>query len=110
MNATARALAAGTFTGINIRHMLLSRKSLLTSILLCIMLLTAFSVIYMEDMVRQEVIELHNLQTQHDQMIIEQGKLLLEQNTWSSPIRIQGIAQNQLRMAVPSKNTIVFVK
>ncbi len=110
MNATARALAAGTFTGVNIRQMLFSRQFLLTAILLCAILITAFSVIFMKDMARQEVSELHNLQAKHDQMMIDQSKLLLEQNTWSSPIRIQNIAQGKLTMTTPAKNTIVFVK
>lgn len=110
MNATARALAAGTFTGINIRHMLFSFQSLLVGLLSCALLTTAFSIIYIKNTGRQEVTQLHSLQYQHDQMMIDQSKLLLEENTWSSPIRIQNIAQNQLDMAMPVKNTIVFVK
>lgn len=110
MNASARALAAGTFTSHNIRHMLFSLQSIFVGFLLCLLLATSFSVIYIKDMTRQEVTALHSLQYQHDQMMIEQGKLLLEQNTWSSPIRIQNIAQNQLNMTTPAKNTIVFIK
>ena len=110
MNATARALAAGTLTGFNVRHMLFSFQSLFMGILLCLLLVTGFSVIYIKDMARHEVTQLHSLQYQHDQMMIEQSKLLLEQNTWSSPIRIQSIAQNQLGMIMPAKNTIVFLK
>jgi cell division protein FtsL len=109
MNATARALAAGTFNSVNLRHMLFSGKSLLIALWLCSLLVTAFAVIYSKDMVRQETAQLHSLQYKHDQMMIEQSKLLLEQNTWSSPIRIQSIAQNQLNMTLPAKNTIVFV-
>jgi len=110
MNATARALAAGTFTSVNVRHMIFSGRSLLVCILLCSLIITAFSVIYTKDMARQEFMALHSLQYQHDQMMIDQSKLLLEQNTWSSPIRIQGIAQNKLNMVNPAKNTIVFIK
>ena len=109
MNATARALAAGTFNGSNIRHMLFSIRSLFILLLLMILLVTGFSVIYIKDKTREAVTELHSLEYQHDQMMVEQGKLLLEQNTWSSPIRIQNIAQNQLSMTTPAKNTIVFV-
>lgn len=109
MNATARALAAGTFNRSNVRHMLCSLKSLIICALLCVLLVTGFSVIYIKDKTREAVTELHSLQYQHDQMMIEQGKLLLEQNTWSSPLRIQNIAQNQLSMTTPEKNTIVFV-
>ena len=109
MNATARALAAGTLNGQNLRQMIFSVKSILMGLLLSAVLSTAFAVIYFKDMTRQEVMELHHLQHQHDQMMIDQGKLLLEQNTWSSPIRIQNIAQAQLNMTMPAKNTIVFV-
>jgi cell division protein FtsL len=109
MNATARALAAGTFNSYNVRHMILSFQSILVGILVAAVLATAFSVIYVKEKVRQEVTELHNLQYQYDQMMIEQGRLLLEQNTWSSPLRIQDIAQNQLNMIAPDKSTIIFV-
>jgi cell division protein FtsL len=109
MNATARALAAGTFSGYNVRNMILSFQSIVVGVLLTALLITSFAVIYIKDEVRQEVTELHSLQYQHDQMMIEQGKLLLEQNTWSSPIRIQNIAESQLNMATPKKNIVIFV-
>ena len=109
MNATARALAAGTFNGYNLRHMIFSMKSIFIGVLLCVILMTSFSVIYLKDLTRQAVTELHHLHYQHNQMIIEQSQLLLEQNTWSSPLRIENIAQSQLNMTTPAKNTIVFV-
>lgn len=110
MNASARALAAGTFNPSNLRHMLFSFQNNIIGLLLIALLVTAFSVIYVKDRNRREFIELHTLQRQHDDMAIEQGKLLLEQNTWSSPLRIQTIAQTQLGMTSPSKNTIIFTK
>ena len=109
MNATARALAAGTLTRDNLRQMMFSAQSIFVGLLLCALLSTAFSVIYLKDINRQEVMQLHSLQYQHQQMLVEQGKLLLEQNTWSSPIRIQNIASSQLSMTMPAKNTIVFI-
>ncbi len=108
MNATAKALAAGTLTGYNVRHMLLSFQSIILGLLLCASLVTACGIIYLKDMSRQEVMQLHSLRSLHQQMIVDQGKLLLEQNTWSSPIRIQNIATTQLNMVMPAKNAIVF--
>lgn len=110
MNASARALAAGTFNSTNLRHMLFSWQTNLIGLLLVLLLATAFAVIYVKDMNRREFVELHNLQRNHDNMMVEQGKLLLEQNTWSSPLRIQSIAQNQLGMLNPPKSTIVFTR
>lgn len=110
MNATARALVAGTFTSHNIRHMFFSLSNLLLMFVLLALLSTSFAVIYVKDMNRREFIELQNLQRSHDEMLIEQGRLLLEQNTWSSPIRVQNAAVSQLGMTNPAKNTIVFVR
>jgi cell division protein FtsL len=110
MNASARAIAAGTFTTHNLRQMLFTTPNIAVGLLLLALLITSFAVIYVKDMNRREFIELHNLQHQHDEMLIEQGKLLLEQNTWSSPIRIQGLAQNELNLSNPTKNPIVFIK
>jgi len=110
MNASARALAAGTFSSVNIRQMVLSGQFLLLAMLLCCLLASACFVINIKETTRQQVAELHMLNNQHNAMMVEQGKLLLEQNTWSSPVRIQSIAQNQLGMKMPEKNIIVFVK
>lgn len=110
MNATARALVAGTFTSRNIRHMFFSFSNLLLMFILMALLSTSFAVIYVKDMNRREFIELHNLQHAHDDMLIEQGRLLLEQNTWSSPIRIQSVATTQLSMVNPPKSVIVFLR
>lgn len=110
MNASARALAAGTFNPGNLRQMLFSWQNNVIGLLLIALLSTAFSVIYVKNMNRREFITLHYLQRVHDDAMIEQGKLLLEQNTWSSPLRIQNLAQNQLNMINPVKNTIIFVR
>lgn len=110
MNASARALAAGTFSGHNIRQMVLSGQAIFTAFLLCLLLITAFAIIYVKDSARREFIQFSSLQHQHNEMLMEQSKLLLEQNTWSSPIRIQKIATEQLNMTTPAKNTIVFVR
>ncbi len=110
MNASARALAAGTFNPGNLRHMVFSFQNNIIGLLLVALLTTAFAVIYVKDRNRREFIELHNLQRQHDDMVIEQGKLLLEQNTWSSPLRIQNMAEHQLGMINPIKSTIIFTK
>lgn len=108
MNASARALAAGTFNPSNLRHMLFSWQNNVVMFLLIASLSTAFAVIYVKDMNRREFIELHQLQRQHDDMVVEQGQLLLEQNTWSSPLRVQRIAQQQFGMVNPAKSIIVF--
>ena len=110
MNASARALAAGTFNPGNLRHMLFSLQNNIIGFLLIALLSTAFAVIYVKDSNRRAFIELHNLQRQHDDMAIEQGKLLLEQNTWSSPLRIQHLAEVQLGMTTPAKSTMIFTK
>ena len=108
MNASARALAAGTFTGYNLKHMMFSVKNFFIVILLSFLLITSFAIIYIKNETRQEVTELHSLQENYQHLMVERGQLLLEKNTWSSPIRIESIAQSQ-NMINSVNNKIVFI-
>lgn len=74
------------------------------------LLLSAFGVIYMKDLNRRLFIQYQTLQAQKAQSLIQWGKLLLEQSTWSTQSRIQQIAQKQLEMIVPSTKDIILVE
>ncbi|WP_423063058.1 cell division protein FtsL [Candidiatus Paracoxiella cheracis] len=73
-------------------------------------LLSALGVIYMKDLNRRLFIQYQALQAEKAQSLIQWGKLLLEQSTWSTQLRIQQIAQKQLGMIVPSAKDIVLVE
>lgn len=72
-------------------------------------LLSAFSIIYIKDLNRRLFIHYQVLQATKTQALVEKGKLLLEQSTWSAQTRIQHIAVEKLKMHVPHTGNIVLI-
>ena len=96
-----RARAQGTY------RMTVSGMSI--AALVIALLLSAFTVVYMKDLNRRLFIEYQTLQTEKTQTLVEWGKLLLEQSTWSTQSRIQHIAEAQLGMSVPNAKAVVLL-
>jgi len=110
MNAAARALAQSTFDINHILSMILSLRNIMCMFLVIAVLATAFSVVSVKDNNRRLVNEIVSLEKARDELNIQWGQLLLEQNTWSNQARIQHIAQNNLAMGVPSTQKSVVVR
>ncbi len=110
MNAASRALAEGSFTSNNVRSMAFSTRNLFTTLLIILLLVTGCAVVYVKDLNRQLFYQLQTLQQARDELNVELGQLLLEQNTWGAPGRIQQIAQERLSMDTPPSHDIVMVK
>lgn len=87
-----------------------SRPRLVNLILIVALVLSAFAVIYVKDLNRRLFINYHTLQTSHDKLYVDWGKLLLEQTTWSTQARVQKIAENRLNMSIPTSKDVVVVK
>lgn len=81
-----------------------------TLLLILIVLLSGLSVIYLADINRRLAIDVENATTIQNQLHTEWGKLLLEQSTWSSQARLQGLAAQKLGMQAPTPKQIVIVK
>lgn len=79
-------------------------------LLMILVLLSAFAVVYTKDLNRRLFMRYQQLQTQHNQLYINWGKLLLEESAWSTQARVQHIAQNKLHMVWPTPNQVVLVK
>lgn len=110
MNAAARALAEGSFAVSNIRSFALSGRNIVISLLMLAVLAAAFAVVSVKDINRRLFNDLQSLQQTRDELQVQWGQLLLEQNTWATQARIQQIAQDNLNMVVPSSQVIVKVK
>ncbi len=55
--------------------------------------------------------QLQITQQMYDQLKTEWSQLLLEENTWVAPVRIQSLAQQKLGMRLSEmKNTILLTK
>ncbi len=111
MNTITRVMAAdGMKSEKRIGVFQIPKKRFVVVSLVCLLLLSAFGVVYLKDLNRRLFIQYQNLQQEKAQEIVQWGKLLLEQSTWSTQSRIQQIAQRQLDMQVPNGRDIVLVE
>lgn len=66
-------------------------------------------VVYARHICRQLYSDLQHLQTTRDNLQVEWGKLALEESTWATHPRIEGIAHGRLEMQLPPQEQIVVI-
>lgn len=84
-------------------------KYVLIGILLFAVMLSAFAIVYITDLNRHEFSDLQDLQLAKNDLNTQYGQLLLEQNTWAAPARVQQIAEQHLNMYLPDPQAVVMV-
>ena len=109
MNTTARAIAIDDIVARKkgVLHVTLRGVGMVA--LVVVLLLSAFSVVYMKDLNRRLFIQYQTLQQDKAEQLVQWGKLLLEQSTLSTQSRIQQIATKQLDMLSPNAHNIALV-
>ena len=75
-----------------------------------LVMVSALAVIYSSYKSRQLFSELQRMNRETVRLEEEWGRLLLEQSTWASHSRIEGLAKDKLNMRVPAPAAIVVVK
>ncbi|MBS0351000.1 MAG: cell division protein FtsL [Proteobacteria bacterium] len=108
MNAVTRIYQA---TGMAAR-MPLVQKSIWnwkTSLLVILILLSAFVVVYLKDLNRRIFIQYQDIARANQQAQVDWGKLLLEESTWASQANVQKNASDRLHMITPESKDIVLV-
>ncbi|MBD3609485.1 MAG: cell division protein FtsL [Gammaproteobacteria bacterium] len=85
-------------------------KSVHIIALLAAVLFSAVGVVYTNHMERVLFIELQALQNQRDILSQDWGRLQLEQSTWATHARIEGIARQRLKMSQPNFNEVVVIR
>lgn len=111
MNMAARALTQNSLTWEQGQSWAISIKMLGLILLTLAVLSSALSVIYIKTVQRNLYSQLQASQQDYDNLKTEWSQLLLEENTWVAPVRIQALAQQELGMRVPEmKNTILLTK
>lgn len=110
MNAIVRALTEGAMVQTQGFTFFMTRQTLFIIFLLFLVMSSALSIVYVRDLNRRLFIDIQTLQNNRDALHTEWGKLLLEQSTWATQARVQGIAQQQLEMDVPTPHAIVMVR
>jgi cell division protein FtsL len=113
MNVAARALARGPLTWERGQRWRcpVSLEMLGVILLMVAILSSALSVIYVKALQRNLYSELQSSQQERDSLKTEWSRLLLEENTWAAPVRIQALAQQELGMQIPqSKDTVLLTQ
>ncbi len=70
---------------------------------------SAVSVAYAKFQTRMLFVQMEILRKQRDELDIEWGQLRLEQSTWATHGRIEGLARNRLNMVIPENSEIVVI-
>ena len=76
----------------------------------CLVLLSAFGVVYSKHQSRQLYIELKGLETERDHMDVQWGQLQLEQSTLLANGRVERLARQKLKMRIPDEDSVVMVR
>ena len=85
------------------------QRHLLTYIVLVLVVMSAFSVIYLTHLNRQSTSGLEVLLTERDELDIEWRNLLLEQNSLAEHSAIESKAEKLLKMRRPTVKTEVII-
>lgn len=73
-------------------------------------LISGFSLIYLKALQRDHMIGLQATQQHHDQLLSRWNQLQVEHSSWTSPARIQAIAQNNLGMVHPKMSDRIQIR
>ncbi len=85
-------------------------SGLVLPVLLLAVIASALGVVYTKHYSRKLFIALQKLESVRDEMNIEWGQLQLEQSTWATHGRVEGLAREQLKMTTPNPDAVVIVR
>ena len=88
----------------------MSGRGLMVLLLAASVMGSALGVVYAKYQTRKLFVELQTLQKIRDEMNVEWGQLQLEQSTWGTNARVEGIARKKLDMIMPPIDAVVIVK
>lgn len=79
-------------------------------VLLVILVASALGVVYTKYRSRMLFAETQRIEQELEAYEVELGQLQLEQNTWAEHSRIEKLARGKLGMAMPQRNSIIYIK
>lgn len=85
-------------------------KTLLMTLLVITLLVSAIAVIYSKYQARLLFIEIQKKEKELDDYEVEWGRLQLEMTTLTEENRIEYEARNRLHLILPQHNQIIYVK
>ena len=87
-----------------------SRDQLLAALIIITLVSSAVATAYSVHKYRAYLNDLQRLQTDRDNLEVQWGQLLLEQNSWGAYGRIGKVATEQLQMRSPTPQEIIMVR
>lgn len=85
-------------------------ESILLSVLLTVLLLSALTVIYCKNYSRSLFIEIERQERAADQYEVEWGQMQLELSTLAEQNRVEAIAKDRLKLTMPPRENIIYIK
>lgn len=85
-------------------------KNMIFWLLFIAIFFSAFQVVMSRHEARKLFVEIQVLEKTRDDLNEEWTRLLLEQSTWATDVRIETIARNELGMRPPVNSALVFEK
>lgn len=109
MNVAVKALNRAEVISQDEPLVIVGSKQLMILLMGLLILISAFSVVFVRDMNRQMVSQLQILENTQNNLHNEWSQLLLEEGTWASQARVGELATQELNMVVPkTKSTIIL--
>jgi cell division protein FtsL len=112
MNAAARVLSESLdfiVTPSRTKAITVSKQMMLILTLITLIIISALMLITISDENRINIGKLAALQQNHDDLKTTYNQLLLEENTWDSPARVQKVAQDALKMSQPDPKQVIII-
>lgn len=110
MNAASRRVGKSTMFHGSLGNLKITRDFIGLLLLISFTIISAITVVYLKNYERTLFSDLQNYNLEKHRLEVEWSQLLLEESTWSTPARIQLIAQHQYGMKVPNSDKVVTVK
>ena len=85
-------------------------QSTFIGLLMVLVVLSAFSVVYLKDVNRRLLIDYQYQAQQQQHYQTTRNQLLLEESTWARQSRVQQIAENELNMVIPTSRDVVLLE
>ena len=83
---------------------------LVVAVFWVLLLGSSLAVVYGKHEARSRFVELQRLTHERDDLDIEWGQLQLEQSTWGTHGRVEGIARDELHMVIPRPGELRIVQ
>ena len=113
MNAAARILNESLIIATHpdqLKRIIFSKQMLLLAGLIGALMLSVLGVITIADKNRIEIGELSSLAHNRNEILTHYNQLLLEENTWAAPARIENLAQTKYSMVQPDPKKVIVIQ